>query len=135
VCRDISRQHQVQVEFDHERIPDNVAPDIALCLYRIVQEALHNVVRHSGAQKARVALRSNDGMLELHVADPGAGFAPADQAGGGIGLVSMRERVNFVGGQIVIHSAPGAGTRIGVRVPIVRQSAAAVSLPKALLGA
>ncbi|HXD17977.1 MAG TPA: sensor histidine kinase, partial [Vicinamibacterales bacterium] len=135
VCRDISRQHQVQVEFDHERIPDNVAPDIALCLYRIVQEALHNVVRHSGAQKAQVALRSNEGMLELHVADPGAGFAAADQARGGIGLVSMRERVNFVGGQIVIHSAPGAGTRIGVRVPIVRQSAAAVSLPKALLGA
>ena len=135
VCRDISRQHQVQVEFDHEPIPDNVAPDIALCLYRIVQEALHNVVRHSGAQKAQVALHSNDGMLELHIADPGAGFATAGQPGGGIGLVSMRERVNFVGGQIVIHSAPGAGTRIGVRVPIVRQSAAAVSLPKALLGA
>jgi len=135
VCRDISRQYGLQVDFEHTRLPGEVPPDVALCLYRIVQEALHNVVRHSGAREALVDLRTAGDQIELHIADPGTGFVAAGRGNGGIGLVSMRERVNFVGGQIVIHSAPGAGTRIGVRVPIVRQSAAAVSLPKALLGA
>jgi PAS domain S-box-containing protein len=116
ICRDISRQHGLQVEFEHGDIPGDVPADIALCLYRIVQEALHNVIRHSGAHHALVELRATGDLLELHIADPGVGFEPSARGNGGIGLVSMRERVNFVGGQIAIHSAPGAGTRIGVRV-------------------
>ena len=118
VCRDISRQYGLQVDFEHARLPADVPSDIALCLYRIVQEALHNVVRHSGARKALMELRANDDLLELHIADPGAGFVASGRGNGGIGLVSMRERVNFVGGQIAIHSAPGEGTRIGVRVSV-----------------
>jgi signal transduction histidine kinase len=117
-CRDISSQHDLRVDFDHYCVPPNVNPDIALCLYRIVQEGLHNVVRHSGVRKASVQLSATDGMIDLHIADPGKGFTVADPDHPGIGLISMRERVNFVGGQIVVHSAPGAGTRIGVRAPI-----------------
>jgi len=119
-CRDISRQYDLQVDFEHRHVPQSVPPEIALCLYRIVQEGLHNVVKHSGARQARVELVASDGALDLRIADPGLGFAPSmpGRASIGIGLVGMRERVNIVGGKIAIHTAPGAGTRIGVRVRI-----------------
>jgi PAS domain S-box-containing protein len=134
VCRDISRQHGLQVDFEHGNIPADVPADIALCLYRVVQEALNNVIRHSGARHAMVELRAAGDLLELHVADSGAGFV-ASAGGAGIGLVSMRERVNFVGGQLAIHSAPGSGTRIGVRVSISKPPGAHVSSPSLRFGA
>jgi len=132
ICRDTSRQHGLHVDFEHGDIPGDVPADVALCLYRIVQEALHNVIRHSGAHHALVDLRATGDLLELHVADPGGGFEPSARHSG-IGLVSMRERVHFVGGQIAIHSAPGAGTRIGVRVS--RLPRATPSSPRLPLGA
>ena len=116
--RDMSNQHDLEVEFDHYCVPSNVRPDIALCVYRIVQEGLHNVVRHSGAGKASVQLSATDGVIDCDIADPGKGFTIADLRHPGIDLISMRERVNFVGGQMVVHSAPGKGTRIGVRARI-----------------
>jgi PAS domain S-box-containing protein len=118
VCRDISNQHGVDVEFQREPVPSGIAPEVALCLYRIVQESLRNVVKHSGARRALVRLSALDGELRLSVADQGKGFDVATTARTGLGLVSMRERVNFVGGEIVVHSKPGRGTRIGVRVPV-----------------
>ena len=117
-CNDMACQHDLQVDFDHYCVPRNVHPDVALCLYRIVQEGLHNVVRHSGSRRASVQLAATDGVIDLHIADPGRGFTLADLDHPGIGLISMRERVNFVGGQLIVHSAPGAGTRIGVRARI-----------------
>jgi len=135
ICRDVSRQYGLQVDFEHTRLPVEVPPDVALCLYRIVQEALHNVVRHSGARTALVELRAAGDQLELHVADPGAGFVASGRGNGGIGLVSMRERVNFVGGQIAIHSAPGEGTRIGVRVSVSRTPGVSLSSSPLQLGA
>jgi PAS domain S-box-containing protein len=117
VCRDVSNQHGVAVEFKHERVPPVVAPDVALCLYRIVQESLRNVVKHSGSRRAMVSVAASDGMLVLQVADQGRGFDVGETDHAGLGLVSMRERVTFVGGDIVVRSTPGHGTRIGVRVP------------------
>lgn len=117
-CRDIRNQHDVAVEFHSSGVTTSIAPDLALCLYRIVQEALHNVVKHSGADKASVQLTRDRDSLVLHIADPGAGFAPEEHDRTGLGLVSMRERVHYLGGKLVIHSAPGSGTRIGVRVPL-----------------
>jgi PAS domain S-box-containing protein len=128
-CRDMSTQHALNVDFEHCHVPPTVAPDIALCLYRIVQEALHNVVRHSGTREASVQLIASSGAIELHVADPGRGFAPELEHYAGIGLVSMRERVNFIGGMVAIHSSPGAGTRIGVRVPLEAVRAQPSRLP------
>jgi PAS domain S-box-containing protein len=128
-CRDISSQHDLQVSFAHGQLPADVAPDVALCLYRILQEALHNVIRHSGRREASVDLRVYGGALEMRIADPGRGFTPAAHDRTGLGLVSMRERVNFIGGALVIHSAPGAGTRIGVRVPLDRARASAARQP------
>jgi signal transduction histidine kinase len=116
-CRDISSQHDLQVDFEHRHVPPGVPPEIALCLYRIVQEGLHNVVKHSGAHEARVEMAAADGVLDLRIADPGLGFAASPgRSSTGLGIVGMRERVNIVGGKIAIHTAPGAGTRIGVRV-------------------
>jgi signal transduction histidine kinase len=106
------------VEFKHDRMPSQIPPDVALCLYRIAQESLRNVVKHSGAARAMVRMASSPDELRLHVADPGCGFDMTKNAHPGLGLVSMRERVNFAGGDIVVHSEPGRGTRIGVRVPI-----------------
>jgi PAS domain S-box-containing protein len=116
LCRDVTAQHRVTVEFQYNDVPGEVQGDVALCLYRIVQEGLHNVVRHSGAAHASVNLEGSDGGLLLRIADQGRGFDPEDVAAESLGLISMRERVNFLGGAFAIHSAPGRGTRIGVRV-------------------
>jgi signal transduction histidine kinase len=115
-CRDVAAQHGMVIEFVHENVPETIAPDLALCLYRITQEALHNVVKHSGATRARVRLAAEHGALTLSIADQGKGFHPADESG--LGLVSMRERANFMGGRFIVHSAPGRGTRLGVEIPV-----------------
>jgi signal transduction histidine kinase len=123
-CRDISRQYGTHVEFRHTDVPKDVPSDVGLCLFRIMQEALHNVVKHSGAPVASVRLTATPGVLHLHIADRGKGFqvSPRQDAGKGstghLGLVSMRERVLFVGGTIAIRSAPGRGVRIAVHVPV-----------------
>jgi len=119
LCRDLSLQHDIAVEFTHGDVPLGVGAEASLCLYRITQEALHNVVKHSGAKRALVRITRESDELTLQIADQGIGFMPRDSERGGLGLVSMRERVSFIGGQIVIHSAPGQGTRIGVRVPLL----------------
>jgi PAS domain S-box-containing protein len=128
-CRDIRNQHDVAVDFQSSGVTMSIAPDLALCLYRIVQEALHNVVKHSGADKASVQLIRDRDSLVLHIADPGMGFAPEEHDRTGLGLVSMRERVHHLGGKLVIHSAPGSGTRIGVRVPLEPTRSAADAQP------
>jgi len=117
VCRDTGRQHGIAVEFTHNEIPRQVDPELALCVYRITQEALQNVVKHSGATRACVGLRYDRGDLTLQVEDSGSGFARPDPGHAGLGLVSMRERVTFLKGTIAIDSVPGKGTRIEVCVP------------------
>jgi signal transduction histidine kinase len=116
-CRDISRQHDIRVEFRSTDMPRHVPADIGLCFFRIVQEALHNVVRHSGTKEASVRLAAGPGVLHLHIADRGKGFDVAEDHRG-LGLVSIRERVLFLNGTIAIRSAPGRGTRIAVHVPV-----------------
>jgi signal transduction histidine kinase len=118
MCGDVSAHYGLKVNFEHRHVPNGIDPDVALCLYRIVQEGLHNVVKHSGAREARVCLIGDGGFLDLRVTDRGVGFATGGTERAGIGLISTRERVSLVGGKIQIQSAPGAGTLIGVRVPV-----------------
>jgi PAS domain S-box-containing protein len=118
VCTDVAEQHGLDVEFHHEGVADHLAADVALSLFRIVQEALHNVVKHSRSPRASVRLEQRGSDVTLQIADSGIGFDPESRESAGLGLVSMRERVNFMGGQMVIHSTPGSGTRIGVRVSV-----------------
>jgi len=114
LCRDTSRQHRTLVEFKYDDLRERVDPDVALCLYRVTQEALHNVVRHSGAAHATVRLNHRGDHVSLQVADDGDGFALRDREDTGLGLVSMRERVMFLGGTLAIETAPGRGTQINV---------------------
>lgn len=117
LCRDISQQNGVPIAFTHEDIPGGIDPNLSLCLYRITQEALHNIARHSRAHDAHVRLAADAQHLILHIADSGVGFdARANPAG--LGLISMRERAALLRGEVVVDTFPGGGTRIGVRVPL-----------------
>jgi signal transduction histidine kinase len=132
LCRDASKQLGVTVPFTHGVLPQDVDPNVSLCLYRIVQEALNNIVRHSHARHAQVTLIYESQMLMLQIADSGVGFDVQSTHQGGLGLISMRDRVAFLRGQLVIHAAPGGGTRIGVNIPIgtpIQSSAPVVSRP------
>ena len=112
-------QQQMKVSFTHENVPRGVAEDVSLCLFRIVQEGLRNVKRHSGADRAEVRLEGLGEKLHLSVVDRGRGFdvnhcSPRS----GIGIRSMQERLRSLGGQLEITSRPTEGTRIDALVPL-----------------
>jgi PAS domain S-box-containing protein len=116
-CREISEQQQVRVLFSHTGLSLSTPPDIALCVFRVVQEALRNTVKHSGAREATVELVGDHDRVFLRVSDGGAGFDTAERYAG-LGLVSMRERVRYAGGVLDITSHTGQGTRIEVELPL-----------------
>jgi signal transduction histidine kinase len=119
-CREFSAQHKVQVQFIHTDIPGEIPKDVTLCLFRITQEALRNVVKHSRAAEAEVNVSGNTDEIELCISDSGQGFDVESVKGAvGLGLVSMRERLRLVGGHLSIESEPSHGTRIRVRIPQV----------------
>ncbi len=117
LCHDVSSRFSVRIEFRQRVGSPSVSADAALCLFRVTQEALQNVVKHSGAKVAMVHLTQARHNIRLHVADDGKGFASSSNEGVGLGLLSMRERVHMAGGRIVIRSVPGQGTRVGVTLP------------------
>jgi signal transduction histidine kinase len=93
-------------------------PQISLCLYRVAQEALHNVARHSHAHKVQVQLRSGGERIFLHIVDDGIGIPAERERSVALGLASMRERVTLVGGTFTLCSEPMRGTRIEAAIPI-----------------
>jgi PAS domain S-box-containing protein len=119
-CKELSDQQKVEVEFSHSNIPRNLIYDIELCLFRVLQEALQNAVKHSGARRFHVDLRATAQDISLTVSDPGAGFDQHDAMHfQGLGLISMRERLQLVKGEFSIDSALGRGTTIRARVPLL----------------
>ena len=118
ICDDISRLHGISIEFRDQAVMGTIDGAVSLCAYRIVQEALHNVVKHSGATQARVELTGRDSVLELVITDQGRGFRADAPQLSGLGLLSMRERVKLLNGEFAIQSSPGAGTRLDVRIPL-----------------
>ncbi len=119
LCAEITAAHGVAVRCDTADVPRDVPARVALCLYRVAQEALQNVVKHSGAGAAVVELRRRARKLYLFVTDDGGGFdAAASNWPGGLGLVSMGERVRLIGGRLAVSSAPGEGTRIRVEARV-----------------
>jgi signal transduction histidine kinase len=116
---DISRQ------LPHE--PD-LPRDLKLLAYRIVQEALHNVVKHGHAEHAALRVEVENGCLAIDVTDDGEGFDPNASFAGHFGLDSMRERVKARGGEINIESSPGHGTAVRVRVPIADETSTVVGV-------
>lgn len=121
LCQELSTQYDIRIGWSHDGIPRSLPSELALNLFRVVQEALQNVVKHSGAKEAEVCLTMTDDSLHLEISDSGHGFDPESVAiSGGIGLVSMDERVRFIGGDLLVDSQPGDGSRIHVRVPLTR---------------
>jgi signal transduction histidine kinase len=119
LCKEQAKAHAVEVEFTSRQMPPSIPDDTALCLHRITQEALRHVIEHSGARHARVELSGDEDGVSLRIADDGTGFdLGAVDGNGGLGLVSMRERLRLVGGALVIDSRSAAGTRIDVHVPL-----------------
>jgi PAS domain S-box-containing protein len=124
-CREVSEQNEVVVEFVGKNIPNTLQREISLSLFRVVQEALHNAVKYSGEKYFQVRLEANGSEMELEVGDGGIGFdATSAKNGGGLGLVSMAERIHQVNGTFSIDSQPNAGTRIHARVPLAAQAKA-----------
>jgi len=120
-CREIEAAHSIGVSFQEHEVPRILPEDVALCLYRVAQEAIQNVVKHSGARHAQIELVAVHNALALTIEDDGNGFLmEAKQSTGSLGLVSMHERVRLVGGEIAVKSQPGEGTCVEVRVPLTK---------------
>lgn len=120
-CASLQLRENLVIIFRHANVPDRIPNDTSLCLYRIIQEGLKNIIRHSGAAKCEIFLETADEKLCLSVKDEGMGFNPVEvRSRPGLGLSSMRERVQLVRGDFAIDSRPGQGTVIRVRVPLNR---------------
>ena len=117
-----SRQTGIEVHFERDLANGFFPPEDAIHLYRIVQEALANVARHSKAREAWVRLRGSDGRLTLEIRDAGTGFDVDGKMnrglGEGMGLMGMRERAEHLKGSLNLRSAPGAGTVVTLQVPM-----------------
>jgi signal transduction histidine kinase len=118
-CIEVEKRYDVQASFRCNGELGHIDPDVALCLFRIAQEALRNGAVHGDARRLAVTIARDAGYIELTIADDGVGFdlAVVRREAGGLGLVSMEERVHVVGGSVEIVTARRQGTRIRVRVP------------------
>jgi len=117
LCETVTQETSIEVSFAEENIPAKVDQQISLCLYRVAQEALHNIARHSHAHKAQVQLRSRGERISLNIADDGIGIPTERERSVALGLASMRERVTLVGGTFTLVSEPMRGTRIEANIP------------------
>jgi signal transduction histidine kinase len=119
--RGFSKRHDLRVDFRQDDLATRLAPEIEVAAYRIVQEALTNVVKHAGASACRVALGRYQSKLLIVVADDGRGFdlrELEDPARHGLGLIGIRERVSQLNGSLVMDSVPGRGTTLRVEIPL-----------------
>ena len=122
-CKEFAEQQSVEIDSSYGNLPRNLPKEISLCVFRVLQEALQNGVKHSGVKYFQVELSGTSNEVYLTVSDMGAGFdTDAAMDGRGLGLISMRERVSLVGGTISIVSKPLGGTKISVRIPLAAGS-------------
>ena len=128
--RDLSPPH-LPIAFCHRDVPAAIDQNIALCVFRVAQEALGNAVKHSDAGHIWVDLTGGPSRVALTIADDGKGFDANGPPNAGLGLISMRERVESVGGVLEIHSTPASGTRLTVTVPIQASQPAAAAMASA----
>jgi PAS domain S-box-containing protein len=122
-CRELSEQQKLEIDFKHAGIPGSLPKEISLCLFRVLQESLQNAAKHSGVRHFNVELYGTPEEIQLTVTDLGVGFDPQDAFNGrGLGLISMRERLQLVSGELSIKSQPGHGTTLLARVPFVAKT-------------
>jgi len=122
LCEEYTRMSGIAVKFVSGNIPP-ASPGVSLCLYRVVQEALHNVAKHARAKRVKVVLCGDSAGIQVMIRDAGCGFDPSfprterTRANHGLGLISLSERVRLLGGRFEIRSRPGRGTRILAFIP------------------
>ena len=129
-CREFSKLNNVEVDFCHDNIPKTLPSEISLCLFRVLQEALQNAAKYSGARRFAAKLEATSDEIRLSVHDSGVGFDPESTMNRhGLGLISMTERMKLVDGRLFIDSKPQCGTTIYARVSLkMKHTAAAGSL-------
>jgi len=124
LCRRVSRQHSVHVDFSAPTPTQKLPGEVALCFYRVAQEGLSNVVRHSGSPSVEVKLEEGAGRVRMEIRDFGVGFDPAPRAEG-LGLATMQERLRTVGGKFSVVSRRGEGTLLTAEANVSASSRAA----------
>ena len=118
-CKEFGKQHKAEIDFKSHDLPSPLSPDISLCLFRVLQEALQNSAKHSGARHIEVRLWGTSDEIHLMVKDSGIGFDnEAAKSRGGLGLISMEERLKLLKGTFSVESEPEGGTTIRARVPL-----------------
>jgi len=124
-CDEYGAWSGIKTRFTHLGVPAQLPPSVSLCIYRVVQEALRNVARHAHAKRAIVVIRGSESGMQVMVKDNGRGFNVGQAGrGGGLGLISLSERVKLLGGACWIRSAPDRGTCIRAWIPIAREACA-----------
>jgi signal transduction histidine kinase len=121
-CKEFGERQRVEIDFSND-VQSALPFEIGLSLFRVLQEALHNVMKHSGVKRIQVQLREDSGEIHLIIRDSGKGFDVDAALGKGLGLTSMRERVRLVNGTISIESKPMGGTTIHAHVPFESEQA------------
>jgi signal transduction histidine kinase len=122
-CLSLGQRDGIAVRFLARDVPPGLSPELALCIYRVTQEALRNVARHAKARQASVRLFATDRRLVLRVRDRGIGFDGAARGKLGLGVESMRERARLVRARLTVRSRPGEGTKVTLRIPLDRSRA------------
>jgi PAS domain S-box-containing protein len=121
-CREFGEQQKIEIDFGSHDLPTPLPVEVSLCLFRVLQEALHNAAKYSGVRHFEVQLWGSLNEIHLTISDLGGGFdVQAAMLGPGLGLTSMTERLHLVKGEISIVSAPNRGTTIQARVPLVHE--------------
>jgi signal transduction histidine kinase len=119
LCETFEQRHLITIRFSTRNVPAPIPARAAVAVYRIVQESLQNIAKHAGAGSVNIALIGGAASLELSIRDDGRGFDPQSRRNGtGLGLISMAQRAQSIGGIFEIRSYPGRGTRIHVSVPL-----------------
>ncbi len=119
LCNKVSQSSDIQIDFSYSDVSKSIPQEVSTCLYRILQESLTNVVKHSGAKTAQIELAGSPGEIQLKILDSGVGFDPKSTGSrGGLGLISMRERLSLLGGELSIESRPSGNTWIKACLPL-----------------
>jgi signal transduction histidine kinase len=113
--REVSRRSEIEVSVESENMPEDLPDEYGICIYRLVQEALNNAVRHSGARNAKVTVEHSARAIAVQVSDDGRGFDPTRVRG--LGILGMEERVHRLGGTFTVRSQPGQGVAITANLP------------------
>jgi signal transduction histidine kinase len=123
LCRQISQTYGLEIDLQVDAVSGGFSRDVSLCFYRVAQEALNNIVKHSAASRSQLTLDEKSGWLRMNIQDSGVGFSVAD-ASTGLGLSAMEERLASLGGRLSVESAPGVGTLVIAEAPILMRNEA-----------